>query len=163
MRDEFFYGPAPRRHSARWLLLMLSGLLVVWLFAAPAAMADDPIGNAIGAAASTAQSSTDAVESTTSAATDAAESTTSATAVARTIVGCRFDVSLVSRNEARQQPLRPNVTGVRAFALALLPPLEDDDRLVAAPDQTARPTAQPMSQRASREGWWSHDPLPARG
>ena len=76
MRDEFFYGPAPRRHSARWLLLMLSGLLVVWLFAAPVAMADDPVGDAVGSVASTAQSSTDAVESTTSAATDTAESTT---------------------------------------------------------------------------------------
>ena len=56
MQDSFFYGRPPRHHSHRWLLLVLPGLLAIWLFAAPVAMAEDPVGDAIGTATDTASS-----------------------------------------------------------------------------------------------------------
>ena len=55
---------------------MLPGLLAVWVFAAPVAMADGPVADAVGSATTTVESTT--VESTTDAVDDTVASTTDA-------------------------------------------------------------------------------------
>jgi hypothetical protein len=68
-----------RIRPLRVLLLLLPGVLALWLFASPVAMADDPIGDAVGSATDTATSTSGAVDNSVASSTDTVGSTAGST------------------------------------------------------------------------------------
>jgi hypothetical protein len=72
MQEVYVYPRLQHRRirPLRALLFLLPGVLALWLFASPVAMADDPIGDAVGSATDTATSTSDAVDNSVGSTTD---------------------------------------------------------------------------------------------
>ena len=81
MQEVYVYPRLQHRRirPLRVLLLLLPAVLALWLFASPVAMADDPIGDAVGSATDTATSTTDTVNNTVGSTTDTVGDTAGST------------------------------------------------------------------------------------